>query len=598
MGGARSVRIVTSNRTEALACELAARVRAERAEQGPLHPVTVVIPTATIRGFLEFDLARRLGVCAQVRFMHWPSFVDRLTNDRGASPTDAVQASLIGALEDDDLLAGDDLAAARRYVDAAADPDASAVRRFQLAGRLARLFDEYAVHRPDLLAAWRSDHAASVDSRVDSIERMERALWRRVFVGDDRRVRALDELDDFAGCAPPPVVHVFGFSYLGRAVHDVLARLGAHADVLVYALHPCVEFAGDTESLDVPKGFAALPDPPGADALFGGADLSARGTIVPVADWARAGRANLDLFLKRTGAAVELIPRYASPGRETVLDALQHAILFRKSILPRTPSPIAPDPSVRVLACPDARREVEAVASDIWRRIRAASDAGERLRFHEIGIVVNPARLDAVQAHIASVFPDAHGIPVSLLDVPASNTSQTIDAACRLFALPLSAFTRRDVLEIIGHASFDARHPGGDPEQWLRWCDDTGVLRGIDHDALADSYVERDLYTFDQGVRRLVLGSFLGDSPNDAGFVCGDETYRPEPVTDPAQAAQFAVAVRSLLADAQYARDARMPLSAWAEFLSAYADAYLATGDRKGRRLALVGGTEVDRRED
>lgn len=575
MGGERAVSIVTSNRTEALARELAARVRGERDDAGPFEPVTIVVPTATIRAFLEFELARRLGICAQVDFLHWSSFVDRLGGgDRGASAPDAVQAALVGALDDPVFLDGDDAEPARRYVESVRGDDARAVRRVQLARRLARLFDAYAVHRPDLIAAWRADVAASVDSRVDAIERMERALWRRVFVvgPDAARMRVLGQADAIDASVVPPVVHVFGFSYLGRAYHDLLVALGATARVHVYALHPCVEFRTDLDGLDAPDSVGPLPDPPGPDPLFGGVELGAHGTIAPVADWARAGRSNLDLLLERGGDALVSVARYERPAGDrepTVLERLQQAILFRTPAAERVSSPVAVDESVRVFACPDARREVEAVAADIWRRV----DAG--VRFHEIGVVVNPAKLDAVQAHVESVFADAHGIPHTLLDVPAEHASRVVDGVRRLLELPTSAFTRADVLGVLGHPTFEARHPGGDPARWLRWCDATGVLYGIDRGALDGSYVERDLYSFDQGVRRVVLGAFLGPTAEPA-FALGDERYLPEPVTDAGDAAHFAVAVRSLLADADHARRARMPLARWAEFLGDYVSAYVA----------------------
>ncbi len=586
MGGARAVSIVTSNRTEALARELAARVRAERDDAGPLEPITIVVPTATIRAFLEFELARRLGICAQVRFLHWSTFVDRLGGgDRGASPPDVVQAALIGALDDDAFLAEADVEPARRYVESVEGDDARAVRRVQLARRLARLFDDYAVHRPELIAAWRVDTAASVDSRVDAIERMERALWRRVFVTGPHadRMRALGDAGGIDASSVPAVVHVFGFSYLGRAYHDLLVALGATARVHVYALHPCVEFRTDLDGLDAPSDVGPLPEPPGPDPLFGGVELDARGAIAPVADWARAGRSNLDLLLERGGDALVSVARYERPARDrepTVLDRLQQAILFRAPAAERVASPAAADESVRVFACPDSRREIEAVAADIWRRVEGG------VRFHEIGVVVNPAKLDAVQAHVESVFTDAHGIPHTLLDVPAEHASRVVDGVRRLLELPTSAFTRADVFGVLGHPAFEARHPGGDPARWLRWCDQTGVLYGIDRGVLDGSYVERDLYTFDQGVRRVVLGAFLGPTAEPA-FAIGDERYLPEPVADAEDAAHFAVAVRSLLADAAYAGRARMPLARWAAFLGHFVGAYVAAGDDDAEVRAL-----------
>ena len=114
-------------------------------------------------------------------------------------------------------------------------------RRLAAAAHLADLFDTYAAHRPELLAAWRDGDDADVPDDLA----WQPELWRRLrarIAGPDpaerlgAAVAALERDPDAADL--PPRLSLFGPTRLPAAHLAVLAALARHRDVHVWLPHP------------------------------------------------------------------------------------------------------------------------------------------------------------------------------------------------------------------------------------------------------------------------------------------------------------------------------------------------------------------------
>ena len=78
------------------------------------------------------------------------------------------------------------------------------------------------------------------------------------------------------------------------------------------------------------------------------------------------------------------------------------------------------EPRISFLACPGIRREAEIVANEIWSIVRsneklAAEGNAERIRFHEIAVLIPDSAVDDYVAQIESVFRKQHRIPIDLV---------------------------------------------------------------------------------------------------------------------------------------------------------------------------------------
>ena len=561
------VRLVYSNRTEDLVAELAARVRAQQARDGALVPVTVVVPSIGVQGHLRLGIARGCGVAANIEYVRLTRFAaDVVASAQGDRVADAsaIGAMALTLLLDDTALAAPDLAPVRSYLVGAGEAaDPMDARRVQLASRIGRLFEEYTLSRGDLLASWAS--GPTLGARHAEAEIWQRHMWLAMFGAgglaerravEGRRLVPLHQA--VASLRPtreslPGEVHVFGFSHVARTFHDLLARLGRVTDVVVYAVSPCEGFWEDTDASDPPL----------------------------LQLWGRPGREHVRALNELAGfdhddRFVDPIDD-ARPETRTLLHRLQRDILRRKSPDGAAGAGgAAADATLVILEQASARRELEAVASEIWRLV----ETDPTLTFDDVAVVLPEPDVPRYAAQIAAVFGEAHDLPYRISGAPLTSDSRVAEAVDLLLGLPLGRFTRQDVLRVAMHPSVVASMDDVDAERWAAWADGLGVVHGVDRVDHAETYIARDILHWDQGLRRLALGAFMaGDASGDPSpFQLGGESYVPFEVgsSDLRDASALGLLVRSLLADARFARDAELTMAGWADFLRALIATYIA----------------------
>ena len=576
------VRLVYSNRTEELLAELAGRVRAQQSGEGALTAVQVVVPNASVEGYVRLGIAREAGIAANLETPLLTRFASDVASPPGARVADAeaLESMVLALLLDDDRLDDPELAPVRAYLRAAGDsPDAVDVRRVQLAGRLGRIFEEYTYSRGEMLAAWRQ--GTTLEGKHAETERWQRRLWLAMF-GDGKtdgglagaravRVVPLDQAVDALAPRPgdlPRAVHVFGFAHVARAFHRLLERVGRATEVVVYALTPCEGFWEDVDTRDP----------------------------APLTLWGRAGREHVRAL--NVVAGFDHDDRFVDPlaaAAPTLLRQLQHDVL-RRDLSP--PAPL--DQSILCLEHASVRRECEAVASAIWALVRA----DETLCFDDVAVLVPPGDAASYAAHLPAAFREAHDLPHHLVGLPPVEPSHLLEAIELLLALPLGRFTRGELLRLAVHPAVVAGLTGVDPERWLTWCESLGIVHGADRSDHEGTYIDRDILNWDQGLRRLALGAFMtGDATGEAEpFRLGPDAYVPHEVTgsEVHDAASFGVLLQSLIADARFAQSQRLTMADWASFLRGLVETYVtaasdAEADELSRCLRRLGSlAEVD----
>jgi len=561
--------LIYSNRTEELLAELATRTRAEQ-RADPLVPVRIVVPGESVERYLRFGVARASGIAANLDIALLTRFVAELAlSSSGVRVADAaaLEAMALSLLLDDDFISGADLAPVRAYLAAGGDgADAADVRRVQLAARTGRLLEEYTYSRADMLAAW--TRGATLDASHAETEAWQRRFYLAMFGagglaeanarhGGPRVVPlpdAVARLDPGTG-ARLSTVHVFGFSHVARTFHELFERISRSSDVFVYAMSPCEGFWEDVDPRDP----------------------------APLHLWGRPGREHVMALNAASGFDHDdrFVDPAAAPGKSaSLLLRLQRDILHRERERPVPPGAIDRDDSIVVLEHTGVRRELEAVASEIWRLVRE----DETLRFDDIALLFPEAEAESYVAHLPTVFHEAYDLPHAIVGVPVTGESHVAEAIDLLLALPCGRFTRQDVLRIALHPTVVASLDDVDPAGWLAWCDALGIVHGADRADHEGTYIGRDILNWDQGLRRLALGSFMmGDASADGTpFDLGGEAYLPRevPPSQMRDAAGFGLLVRSLVADARFASEAEMTMPEWARWMGTLVETYVTpTGD-------------------
>ncbi|RMH39628.1 MAG: hypothetical protein D6689_15975, partial [Deltaproteobacteria bacterium] len=580
--------VTYGNALDRLVDRLAADVAAYRADAGLLEPVWVAVPSRRLAGWLFRQLAARHGVAAHLR----PLRIDELAAEVVAALPErprlvagtALFELVLAELVDDAALADLWAAPLRAYVfPPGADEGEADVRRVQLARRIARLFEQYIESRPDLIEAWSRAPAEAPDAGAADVDAWQRHLWRRVRARAGERAtrtgrpwRDLREIVAGPPPAPPAIparVFAFGLSYFAPLVHRLFHWLASTTAVCVYAFNPCREYWED----------AGGPAPRDGDDPFG---LDREDENPLLRRWGRPGREHIRLL--NEASRFDFAEAFVAPPEPppTLLAAVQRDVLDRR--LPsRDGRALRSDTSLRVLACPTVARECEIVAGEIWRLLRE----DRTLRMSDIAVYVASRDRDVYYTHLASAFRAAHELPYQLVDAPLASRSAVVDAVRALVALPASRFERGALLGVMAHPAVLGGFAGASADAWLRMCDDTGIVHGADRRDHADTYLDGDRFHWDQGIVRLALGAFMAGprSGDERAVAAGAHSWLPEerPPDERVAAAQFGLLARSLIADARFARRARMTLSDWAEFWSAVVATYVHAADDRDERDRL-----------
>jgi exodeoxyribonuclease V gamma subunit len=441
--------------------------------------------------------------------------------------------------------------------------DGDVARRWQLAQRLADLYDQYQVYRSDWLEAWTEGRdvlapAALAAGRgvqpVPDDQRWQPALWRKVLaqLHDGERdlsrdrihrrfVKAL-EVGDPTRLAPslPRRVVVFGMAHLPSQTLEALVALSAHAQVILAVPNPCrfhwADIMDGRELLFTQRRRHPLRQGVALDALPLEA-LHAH-THPLLAAWGRQGRdfiRQLDAF-DDAGASRQRfeLPRIdlfdEAPG-ETLLEQVQ-ARLRDMSPLSEHPlalgevdmEALAADRSIVFQVAHGAQRELE-VLHDQLLALFAHPPGDGRLSPRDVVVMV--PEIDTMASSIQAVFGqhprhDPRHIPFEIADQRQREHNPLMVAVDWLMRLPQQRCTLAEVRDLLDVPAM--RHRLGlsedDLPQLTEWLAGAQVRWGLDAAQRASLGLaacgEQNTWLF--GLRRMMLGYASGDGLDFAGI--------------------------------------------------------------------------------
>ncbi len=506
-----------------------------------LTPQTVLAAHPGMRHWLTRALAKARGprgIVANLEVLLPSSFIDRLAQDVLGRQAVALPQWRSAQLRWQvfDLLgsARGDLDAARlaSYLDHGA-PEDRLRRRFELADRLARLYAQYLVYRPDWLRRWeRGERAlAHLDAPRARLEgELVAPLWRALKkrLGEHRAdilQRLLPRLRALPASTP---LHVFG---LNHAPPQELAVLRALADsrlVALYAPDPCREFWGGL-SRDLDALAARRAQEAAAIDAAGEGDWFIEQGHPLLARWGRLGQ-QFFMALSEIDEVAEDLRHWQDrrdPEPVNRLQRLQESLRRLDPGLLREPLDDAideararADDSLRVHACHTRLRELE-VLREVLLDATGADRQGEAdLTPGEI--VVMAPDIGAYLPLIPAVFgppgePRAR-LPYHLADISTARSHRLFAAFRRLLALPATRLSAPELIDLLQQPEL-ARRFGLDAAaveslaDWLRaagarWGLDAGFRERFDLPALY-------AHSLAFGMDRLIAGYLIEDAAGE-----------------------------------------------------------------------------------
>jgi exodeoxyribonuclease V gamma subunit len=485
-----------SNRSDTLALALATLLRTDPLPL--LEMEYVVVPSTALSRWLGFRLADELGIATRLAFpfpasFAWQLIARVLPDVSQANPFDrsAMQWLLMR------LLGESRSPAIMRFLD-----DDNGLKRHQLAGKLAELFDRYLVERPDWLSLWQAGKALGLGED----EAWQADLWSRMvsdlpgIPAEHPRTRFLSSIrtDPAARARLPRRLSLFAVESMPPLYWETFVALAEWIDLHVFVLSPSREFWGDIDRLRA--RLRVEIETPGAAALYevghpllASLGRSRRHHVVRLADAAERMGANEHHY-------------FAEPPA-TLLGRLQ------RDLLELTSSQDVPrDPSLQVHACHGPLREAEVLHDrllDLFEHLPDLRPADILILTPDIETYA-PA-IEAVLQHA----PAALRIPCAVADRPLAEAPlwRALRRLCEVAAGELDAESVMTLLEEPSvQRAFDIN---ADELPRLRdWVAEAGIRWGLDGAARArQGLPAEEAHTWRNGLSRLLLGVALPDAP-------------------------------------------------------------------------------------
>lgn len=495
----------TSNKLEILAGLLADKIGSS-----PLPPFIreiIVVQSKGMQHWLNLELAGRLGISSHIEFPFPKAFINgilqqlSIIRDEDTLSPDVLTWKILQILPSLEGLPS--FADIRNYT--ANDPNG--LKRYQLSSRIARVFDQYIVYRPDMLSQWEKGVNPLSGEFPESI--WQSALWQSIRETSHVESFALHpsdlvekiRADKEALESLPDRLSVFGISTLPPYFLSIFRALSTIRDIDVYYLNPCREyweysFSEKQISRFTKKGISE------EDLYFdqGNSLLASMGT---------SGREFFSLVLEIVGD--EGNDLFVETSGTNLLSCIQSDIQNLtnrnrkgRAVVSQT------DSSIRIQSCHSPVREVEVLHDTLLSLFDAHPDLspGEVVVMMPDVSVYSPL----VQAVFNAPESDEQFIPFSIADTSVSSSNGLAETLLNLLAVKRKRFKVSDLLDILEadavRLKFDLNEE--DMEQVREWIEATRIRWGRDGNSKKEwGLPEFEENTWSFGIKRMLLGMAL-----------------------------------------------------------------------------------------
>ena len=375
----------------------------------------------------------------------------------------------------------------RHYIEEE-DPDQRSMRSWKLASKIADVFDQYLIYRPQMILNWeqRKLHTKSLEA-----EKWQSELWRRLrrhwkehHKGEHlHRAKLLQRLwqaieeNQLPEDELPDRITVFGISSVSPAFIKTMTKLSKFTEVNFY--HLSVD-PGITET-----------------EKFGNPLLQSIG---------QEGATFMSLFSAYADVDINAVDE-SEPSVHSLFTAVQSDLRNDNSLSGRQLTIPVDDQTIQVHNCHSPMREVEVLYDQLLNLL----DDNPKLNPDEI-LIMTPD-IETYAPFIEAVFsaPDKGQpkIPYAIADRGVGGRQPAVDTFLKVMKLSVSRFKVTDVLDLLDSDPIQEMYKFTDDElnRLEQWVGDNKIRWGIDGHAKKDlDLPQSDHFTWRAGLRRILLG--------------------------------------------------------------------------------------------
>ncbi len=503
------LQVYDSNQLEQLLAFLVAKLK--QPLRDPLATEYIALPHRGLARWVTLQLAHELGVCAQIDFpspaaLIWQLFRyarPELTHE-SAFDRDPLAWRIFADLQQRELIGP--FKHLGHYWQRADDYE-----RFQLAWRLADIFDQYLIYRPDWISQW---ERKKWPNYLPESQQWQAELWRALTADHlPHRVNLSAQFQQWLETTKnlpnewPERLFIFAIPSLPPTQFALFEQLAKRCAVHLFVLNPSAHYWGlIRDSRTIAKRIAAQEE---TDYLETGNRL--------LAAW---GKQSQTFHHGLAEANVHLVEGFLPPTGDDLLHCLQRDIFALQNrgdnakLLPHEAAEQPPktaiplhDTSLQIHCCHSPLREVEVLHDHLLRWFADNPD----LKASEIAVLT--PKIDEYAPFLQAVFQSSPlKIPFAIADRPLADVGNAAAVLLRLLDLATGRFPANDVAELLAIPAVHRRFglDEADLSRIQRWLRDTGIRWGIDaQQRQLTDLNEESAHTWQAGLQRLFLGYAL-----------------------------------------------------------------------------------------
>lgn len=480
----------------------------------PFAQEIILVQSPGMAQWLQMEIAQKRQIAANLAFpmpasFIWQLYADNLANVAKQNPFDKTTMTWRLMRIIPDFLENEAFAPLKGYL--ASAPQSQQHKLYQLSLKIADLFDQYLVYRPDWIRAWEANQESVIYQQIaqqytnQSFPEQLQAnilwqgiLWRALladtqadFTQPQLHRAALNQafLERCASDAPmhlPERIFIFGIPALPAAYFEVLQAISKRIDVHFFFNSPSREYWGELRDKE-------------AQEATGNQLLTA---------WGKLGRDFLyNLVDAEAVASAQSIETYRDYPKDSLLGQLQNQIL---NLVQEDFSVTSQDKSICLNSCHSPMREVEVLHDYLLRLFNENKGKPKAEQITPKDVVVMAADINQYTPYIQAVFGQNQGaaaIPFSISDNKLTESDVLVATFLNLLNMRESNFAAEDVLALLNvpalAACFEIHLQ--DLPQIRQWVRDAGIRFGAEHGNL-------NLNAWQSGLERMALGYALGET--------------------------------------------------------------------------------------
>lgn len=549
--------LIQSNMMEALSKQLATELATPLPDMSCLQPEHILVQSPGMSTWLRLEIAKHNHIAAVLDFPLPSSFIWQLCHtllDDVPKENAFTKAAMTWKLMEllPSLLDNEAFTPLKDYLIEKSAHEATSLelnknplKLYQLCGRIADIFDQYLVYRPDWIAAWEiNEHPIKLSNE----QAWQPILWRTLIdfnantLNQSQYHRAnlhqalFDALDDPSThlTGLPKRLFVFGISSMAPQTLEVIYHLAKRIDVIMLSLSPCQHYWGDIIDPKLRARMALeYTDKKQLDTLW--EDKLEVGNPL-LANNGKMGRELLDLILGLPESHTQfnfdcfidplsLVSSSATSNSYSLLAGVQSDILNLET-RGQSLGPDASlyqtvtgrrrldkqDTSITLRSCHSPLREIETLHDHLLDMLATNPLLAPK------DIVIMMPDVAAYAPYIDAVFAAKQGmhyLPYAIADRGAAQESPLINSFLHLLNINQSRFGLTDIMGILEVPAVLRRFRLDNDDLSLirQWLEQAKVRWGRDE----KSRMKQDLPPFNQnswafGIKRLLLGYAFSDA--------------------------------------------------------------------------------------